>query len=363
MNAENFAALRRAARPFEGEVWGLRPVLLWSAILVCAFTLGAGHGVHAQPDPPPTLAQTLAAHVYALSVEIGARPAGSVAEQQAAQYIAAQLADWGYAVEQQPFRFTVGDQTYTSRNVIARRAASFPHADGRTLVIGAHMDSVTAGTGADDNASGVAVMLAVAQALADVPTEYALVFVAFGAEEVGQRGSLHFVEALSETERARIVAMFNIDTVGAGDFAYVYAGARTEHHDFRRPYTPGPSWVRDLALEQAAQLGVPLRTSPPTGWDGYTGPWSDHMPFVNAGVPIAYFERWNWDAGDDPNWGVERAEGGDVLHTPRDQYAHVEAQKMAEVAQVLIGTVETLARGLYTPPTSVLAFEISNFVR
>ena len=327
--------------------------------LLGVLALSAG-GVRAQPDRPSALTQALDAHVAALSVAIGARPAASAAEARAAQYIAAQLRAWGYAVEFQPFTYTLGEQTYTSRNVIARRAASAPNPDGRTLVIGAHMDSVTAGTGADDNASGVAVMLAAAQALADVPSEYALVFVAFGAEEVGQRGSRHFVDALSEAERAQIVAMFNVDTVGAGDFAYVYAGAHTEHDDFRQPYTAGPDWVRELALARAARLGVPMSTSPPTSWAGTTGTWSDHAPFVEAGVPVAYFERWNWDAGDDPNWGAERAEGGDVLHTARDRYETVDVQKMAEVAQVLIATLETLARGLYVPPTQVRAFEIPN---
>ena len=320
------------------------------AVGVALLWLSAG-GVLAQSAPPPTLADVLDAHVYALSVEIGARPAGSDAEERAAQYIAAQLAAWGYAVETQPFTYTQGDQTYTSRNVIARRAPSADVRSRGTLVVGAHMDSVTAGTGADDNASGVAVMLAAAQALADVPSAYTLVFVAFGAEEVGQRGSHHYVNALSANERARLVAMFNVDTVGAGDFPYVYAGALTAYEDFRQPYTPGPTWARDLALQQAARLGVPMRTSPVDGWAGFTGPWSDHMPFVEAGVPIAYFERWNWDANAGDPWGVERAAGGDVLHTARDRYETVDAQKMADVARVLSATVEALANGVYKPAT------------
>ena len=330
------------------------------AVGVALLWLSAG-GVLAQSAPIPTLAEVLDAHVYALSVEIGARPAGSDAEERAAQYIAKQLAAWGYAVETQPFTYTLGGQTYTSRNVIARRASGADVRSRGTLVVGAHMDSVTAGTGADDNASGVAVMLAAAQALADVPTAYTLVFVAFGAEEMGQRGSRHYVDALSEDERAQMVAMFNVDTVGAGDFPYVYAGARTSHNDFRQPYTPGPTWVRDLALQQAARLGVPMRTSPETGWAGFTGAWSDHAPFVEAGVPVAYFERWNWDTDANPNWGVERAEGGDVLHTSRDRYETVDAQKMAVVARVLTATLRALALDVCGPATTRFIFEISNF--
>ncbi len=331
-------------------------------VLLGALVLGAG-GVRAQSGCSRTLPQRVEAHMYALSVTIGARPAGSLAEKRAAQYIGEQLARWGYTVTWQPFRYVLEDQVRTSHNVVARRAPSAFAAEAPILVIGAHMDSVSAGTGADDNASGVAAMLAAAEALADVPTAYTVIFVAFGAEEEGLLGSRHFVASLAPAERRRVVAMFNVDTVGAGDFPYVYAGARTTEDDFRRPYTRGPVWARDLALEQAARLGVPMRTSPPTGWAGYTGGWSDHAPFVEAGVPIAYFERWNWEAGADPNWGVERAEGGDVLHTPQDRYATVEAEKVAEVACVLTATVEALMRGLYVPPTGVLSFEISNFVR
>ncbi len=335
----------------------------WLRVVVGVLVLLGWGAAQGEAAPPRPLSETLAAHVYALSVQIGTRPAGSAAEMQAAQYIAAQLRGWGYAVEIQPFTTTRGGQTYTSRNVIARKPASAPAGDGGTLIVGAHMDCVTAGTGADDNASGVAVMLATAEALADVPSAYTLVFVAFGSEEVGELGSQHYVETLDEAERARMVAMFNVDTVGVGDFAYVYAGARTEHEDFRQPYTPGPTWVRDLALQQAEQLDISMRTSPAEGWAGFTGPWSDHQPFVNAGVPVAYFERWNWDAGGDPGWGVERAEGGDVLHTPRDRYETVDAEKMVAVARVLTATLEALARGELTPPTTqrLPLFEISNF--
>ena|GEM_PF-6286520 len=48
---------------------------------------------------------------------------------------------------------------------------------------------MTAGAGADDNASGVAVMLEVAERLAHFKIDYDIVFVAFGAEEAGLRGS------------------------------------------------------------------------------------------------------------------------------------------------------------------------------
>lgn len=282
---------------------------------------------------------TLEAHIRALAVDIGARPAGSEAEAQAAEYIAAQLAAWGYDVQTQPVAASTPGEN-PSLNVIATKSATVPDEATRTIVIGAHMDSVTAGTGADDNASGVAVILATAEALAGLDTRMDIVFAVFGAEETGLNGSRAFLDALDPQGREAILVMFNVDTVGIGDFAYVYAGARTEPE-----FMPGPTWARDLALDVAADLGHDLRTTPPESWDGFTGPWSDHAPFVEHDIPIAYFERWNWDAGSDPAWGVETADAGDVLHTARDQFENVDSALAEPIAEILTATVALLATG------------------
>ncbi len=93
--------------------------------------------------------------------------------------LAEALAGWGYDVHfQGPFR-----------NVVA-----LPHArrDEPRVLVGAHYDSVPRSPGADDNASGVAVLLATARALAR--SEVPVGFVAFNAEENGLLGSQDFVE-------------------------------------------------------------------------------------------------------------------------------------------------------------------------
>ncbi len=281
---------------------------------------------------------TIAEHIAALAVDIGARPAGSDAEAQAADYIAGQFEAWGYAVQRQSFEFGPG-LALASQNVIARKPATAPGPDTRVIVAGAHMDSVSAGTGADDNASGVAALLAAAQALAALETRHDIVFVAFGAEEMGLSGSRAFVDALSADQRAAILVMFNVDTVGIGDHAYVYAGAIVAPD-----VVPGPVWARDLALAVAADLGHDLRTSPPRSWDGFTGPWSDHYPFAEHGIAVAYFERWNWDVGD-PTWGAETAAGGDYLHTARDRFANVDPALVEPVAETLAASIALLASG------------------
>jgi Zn-dependent M28 family amino/carboxypeptidase len=281
------------------------------------------------------------AHIEALSVNIGARQAGTDSEAAAADYITGQFESWGYEVEIQEFEFPDGGASLdgTSRNVIAVK----PGADDQMVVIGAHMDSVTDGTGADDNASGVAVMLAAAEALATVDTQHTLVFVAFGAEEVDLNGSDYFVTMLAD-DVENVIAMINIDTVGIGTHLNVYAGAEvewTEDSDEPTLY-PGETWVRDLALGLADEMGLPFGTSAPDYWGGYTGDWSDHYAFVEQGVPIAYFEAWQWENTDDPWWGQETPDG-DYLHSGRDQIENIIPEKVEMTAEVVTATAYAIA--------------------
>lgn len=115
------------------------------------------------------------------------RVAGTPEELAAAQKVQGWLSDAGYAPELQAFSYVRRGVTYDSQNVVAFRRAdpTRHHFKPRPLVIvGAHYDAVSAGAGADDNASGVGVMFEVAQRLRHVKTGYDIAFVAFGAEEV-----------------------------------------------------------------------------------------------------------------------------------------------------------------------------------
>lgn len=285
-------------------------------------------------------------HIRALSVAIGARPAGTAAEGQAADYVAAALADYGYTVEVQEFQTeSYVSEAADSVPISSQNVVGIRQGDEQVIVIGAHLDSVDIGTGADDNASGVAVMLAAAEALAQIDTTHTLVFVGFGAEETGDpTGSDIFVENLGE-DTANVIAMINIDTVGVGPMVNVYAGAVIEwgESDEEAPLITGGSLeVRDLALELADAMGYDFGTTPDSTWGGYTGDWSDHYAFVEAGIPVAYFEAWDWFAGDDPWLGQETAEG-DVLHSEDDVYEAIIPENVEMAAEVVAATVAALA--------------------
>ena len=126
-------------------------------------------------------------HINALSGEIGIRVAGSENESRAADYIARELESYGYLASlPEPIPLHNG---LTTRNVWAE----VPGQRDEIMIIGAHYDTKNPSPGANDNASGVAVVLELARVLSKVTPPYTVRFVFFGAEEIidGQSKSLY----------------------------------------------------------------------------------------------------------------------------------------------------------------------------
>ena len=156
----------------------------------------------------------------------------------------------------------------------------------KVVVIGAHMDHLGLGTssslapgerevhnGADDNASGVAVMLELCRALGKEPEEkrpYDAFCVAFGAEEMGLLGSKFLVENLDKVAKERIISMVNFDMVGRmREQTVTVAGAGTSS-----------VWSELIAAHKGSLSVVENE-------DGY-GP-SDHGSFYEVGIPVLHF--------------------------------------------------------------------------
>ncbi|MEV6863639.1 M20/M25/M40 family metallo-hydrolase [Streptosporangium subroseum] len=113
--------------------------------------------------------------------------------------------------------FAMRDGTTTS-NVLAE----LPGGSGRVLMVGAHLDSVKAGPGINDNGSGSATLVAVAQALARTgyrPRD-TVRFAFWGAEERGLQGSLHYVKGLKDAEKAQLSGYVNFDMTATKGGAY-----------------------------------------------------------------------------------------------------------------------------------------------
>jgi len=148
------------------------------------------------------------------------------------------------------------------QNIIATKQGSRPD----TVIFGAHYDSVEAGPGANDNASGVAAVLELARLAQPGPLTQR--FIAFSAEELGLYGSQYYVSTLSQQERGQIKAMASLDMVGVGN----------------RMRFGGTQQVVDMGLAIASEQGIQA-----LALTGNASSGSDHSSFISAGIPAALF--------------------------------------------------------------------------
>lgn len=196
--------MARSARARWGV--GIAMVVLWVG---CA-PLAAAPAVEAD------LANRLKAHVKMLSSTIGARNVAAYESlQKAATYVQQQFAATGHQVRRQTF--AAGGKQVS--NLVAVDATD--DTSGGTLLISAHYDTCDrpdGNPGADDNASGVAVMLELARLLHDRPTPLAIKFAAFVNEEppwygTDSMGSAVYAKAAKEA-RENLKAVLTLDMVG-----------------------------------------------------------------------------------------------------------------------------------------------------
>lgn len=185
---------------------------------------------------------------------------------------------------EQPFGYTRKDGTpITGVNLVARIKGTAP--DGKALVVTAHYDHVGVKNGqiyngADDNASGVAGLLAVAEAFKAAPPRHDVLIVALDAEEGGLRGAKAFV-AQPPIPLSAIGLNVNFDMLSKNAKGELYAAGA------------GPQPALKPILDAVAKAApVKLKLGHDTDADGKENNWtsqSDHGAFADKGVPWVYF--------------------------------------------------------------------------
>ena len=166
--------------------------------------------------------------------------------------------------------------TYETSNVIAETPDGDPDS---VIVVGAHLDSVGVGPGINDNGSGSATILEIAEQLRKVKPRNKIRFVWFGAEEHGLVGSEAYVDSLPESERDKIAAMLNFDMVGSPNFVrFVYDGDLSDSEPPEGGAPPASADIERMFLDYFASQGL---ATEPTAFDGR----SDYGPFIFAGIP------------------------------------------------------------------------------
>lgn len=157
----------------------------------------------------------------------------------------------------------------------------------QTIIIGAHYDHVGISgpdsayignprifNGADDNASGTAVMMELARwAVKQSDLRYNILFIAFGAEELGLYGSKHFCNS-KLFAGTNIAWMLNLDMVGRFDW-------NRKKQLFILGLGSSRDWYKHLEHIDSKGFSVKKIKGGPA--------FSDHHPFVRKGVPVIYF--------------------------------------------------------------------------
>ena len=151
---------------------------------------------------------------------------------------------------------------------------------GQTIVVGAHLDSVTAGPGINDNGSGTSTILEIAEQLAALKYTNKLQrqvrFAFWGAEEPGLIGSQYYVDHLTEAQKAKIYANLNFDMLGSPNYVrFVYDGDGSASEPAG---PPGSDAIEDIFTNY---FGSKNLASEPTAFDGR----SDYGPFIAEGIP------------------------------------------------------------------------------
>ncbi len=264
-------------------------------------------------------------HVYWLADDAReGRMSGKKGNTDAAQYIFNEFQSLGLETQYQSFRIprmNPGPKNEKGDNFTNNIIGVLRGKTDSIIVIGAHMDHIGYGplmsrtpmrrevhNGADDNASGSAVILELAEAFSQMgQPNHTLVFVCFSAEEMGLIGAKHYVSQAkksgSEFSLARTVLMVNFDMVG-----YCKNG-RSPVNAYGVSRLPFLHKIA-LALQSKPEYTFDLNTSSGSGG-------SDHAIFGNAGVPYVFFHT-----GGHPYY-----------HTPDDDAHRIDYNGMQLVAR------------------------------
>jgi Zn-dependent M28 family amino/carboxypeptidase len=171
-----------------------------------------------------------------------------------------------------------GSSPLLTRNVLAEKQGWSP---GNVVVVGAHLDSVSAGPGINDNGSGSAAILEVALKLKSVNPRNTIRFAWWSAEESTLVGSTFYVNSLSQAQKDEIAMNLNFDMIGSPNFVrFVYDGDNSAFPvgPGAAAGPPGSAQIEKLFHDYFASQGLPSAETPFSGR-------SDYGPFIAQGIP------------------------------------------------------------------------------
>jgi hypothetical protein len=273
----------------------------------------AGDADSCVDDGKPYDQKALKARIeYLASADLDGRVPGTEGDKSARAHIVARMKCLGLTVTEQPFKDAHKNDT---ANVIGVLKGTDDKVSSEIVIVGAHHDHEGSGhLGANDNASGVTGLLAIAQALAqkDAKPKRTVVFIAFGAEEEGDLGSAFYAAHVpDELPMDKVVQFINLDMIGSYKSKSIVAAMGT--------FAKFPARkLMDKLVKSYAKTKVAL------GGHGYR---SDHEAFCKKGIPYVFF--WTPDEH--------------CYHQKCDKPAAIDFPRMADIASLAGDLTSALA--------------------
>lgn len=244
---------------------------------------------------------------------------------QAAEWARDTLSQFGFETSE----MTISVDGGSSLNIIASKQGTSPNAG--VILVTAHLDSInhadgplSPAPGADDNASGSAGLITLAQAVSTHSFKHDIKFILFGGEEQGLLGSTQFVDRLDAAERARVLSVLNMDMIGSLN--------AMPQSVLLESNSSNQSLIDALAEAAATYSDLEVQVSlKPFG--------SDHMPFLDANIPAIL----TIEGADNAN---------DAIHSAQDTADRVNPQYALEILKMNAGWLGEAA-GVDKPLTSV----------
>lgn len=274
-------------------------------------------------DPRASItAAELSAHLQKLCTGFQGRKSGTDGEKATAQYVAGELKKYGLApagADKGYLQSFPAKNQYvngTGTNCLAILEGSDPKLKDEILAIGAHHDAV-GGVGADDNGSGTASLLELAQAFSKEKTKRTLLFCTWGCEEAWMVGSYYWADNPT-IDKSRVKFNVNLDMMGRNDYAekeVTISGAESSNPP-----------VNETILKYAKTAGIKVLIE-----DAMISPPGDCMPFYEkVGVPFLYFYT--------HGYGKLHAD----YHKPTDTPDKVNAQAMEKIVRLAFDLIKEL---------------------
>lgn len=273
------------------------------------------------------------------------RTAFSRGEKEASTYLASLMEGLNlvHYKEQTSFVKEFSVNKNKSQNIIGVKKAF--NESNKYIILGAHYDNAysingnqTNSNGVFDNASGLLCLITIMNALNNINLPYNLIYIFYGAEEVGLCGSKNFASSLSAIEKKNILFALNFDSIGIGEETYFYSGDSNSAYKKIFANTLG---IKEMPTIKRLSLLTNFQSFAYT----HIGLMSDNATYLKNGIKCTTFFSGNLTHSG--SGYIESTHNANIAHTQNDNIDYILSvypnflSNIANVANLTINVLQT----------------------